>query len=91
MRNKDIIALFGCHLASRSCKHLLKLGHFGLQVHLSAVIPTVPVDVCSSASTALEQPLAGLSVSSNPTAVISNLQTGTLSSLTVQNILFKLM
>ncbi|XP_044072678.1 Golgi reassembly-stacking protein 2-like isoform X1 [Siniperca chuatsi] len=46
------------------------------EVHLSAVIPTVPVAVSSSASTGLEQSLAGLSVSSNPTTVVSNLQTG---------------
>ncbi|KAM9347332.1 Golgi reassembly-stacking protein 2 [Symphorus nematophorus] len=46
------------------------------EVHLSAVIPTVPVAVSSSASTGLEQSLAGLSVSSNPTAVVSDLQTG---------------
>lgn len=55
----------------------------GHQVHLSAVIPTVPVVVSSSASIGLEQSFAGLSVSSNPTTVVSNLQTGTLSSLTV--------
>ncbi|XP_045909522.1 Golgi reassembly-stacking protein 2-like isoform X2 [Micropterus dolomieu] len=46
------------------------------EVHLSAVIPTVPVVVSSSASIGLEQSLAGLSVSSNPTTVVSNLQTG---------------
>ncbi|TDH06902.1 hypothetical protein EPR50_G00118240 [Perca flavescens] len=46
------------------------------EVHLSAVIPTVPVAVSSSASTGLEQSLAGLSVSSNLTTVVSNLQTG---------------
>ncbi|XP_034740968.1 Golgi reassembly-stacking protein 2-like [Etheostoma cragini] len=46
------------------------------EVHLSAVIPTVPVAV-SSASTGLEQSLAGLSVSSNLTAVVSDLQKGT--------------
>ncbi|XP_029314619.1 Golgi reassembly-stacking protein 2-like [Cottoperca gobio] len=38
------------------------------EVHLSAVIPTVPVAVSSSsASTGFEKSLAGLSVSSNPT------------------------
>ncbi|XP_070832816.1 Golgi reassembly-stacking protein 2-like [Chaetodon trifascialis] len=46
------------------------------EVHLSAVIPTVPVAASSSASTGLEQSLAGLSVSCSPTAVISSLQTG---------------
>ncbi|XP_018540294.1 Golgi reassembly-stacking protein 2 [Lates calcarifer] len=46
------------------------------EVHLSAVIPTVPVAVSSSASTGLEHALAGLSVRSNPTTVISDLQTG---------------
>ncbi|XP_030283951.1 Golgi reassembly-stacking protein 2-like [Sparus aurata] len=46
------------------------------EVHLSAVIPTIPVAVSSSVSTGLEQPLAGLSVSSDPTAVISDLKTG---------------
>ncbi|XP_059199671.1 Golgi reassembly-stacking protein 2-like [Centropristis striata] len=46
------------------------------EVHLSAVIPTVPVAVSSSASTGLEQSLAGLSVDSNPTSVVSSLQTG---------------
>ncbi|XP_026232125.1 Golgi reassembly-stacking protein 2 isoform X2 [Anabas testudineus] len=45
------------------------------EVHLSAVIPTVPI-AASSASTGLEQPLAGLSVSYNPTTVLTNLQTG---------------
>lgn len=44
------------------------------EVHLSAVIPTVPVAVSSSASTGLEQSLTSLSVSSNPTT--GNLQTG---------------
>ncbi|XP_027146800.1 Golgi reassembly-stacking protein 2 [Larimichthys crocea] len=46
------------------------------EVHLSAVVPTVPVAVSSSASTGLEQSLSSLSVSSNPTAVVSNLHTG---------------
>ncbi|XP_023280362.1 Golgi reassembly-stacking protein 2 [Seriola lalandi dorsalis] len=46
------------------------------EVHLSAVIPTVPVALSSSASTGLEQSLTGFSVSSNPTTVLSNLQTG---------------
>ncbi|XP_019945502.1 Golgi reassembly-stacking protein 2 [Paralichthys olivaceus] len=46
------------------------------EVHLSAVIPTVPVAVSpSSASTGLEQSLSGLTVNSNPTAVFSNLPT----------------
>ncbi|KAA8588153.1 hypothetical protein FQN60_001347, partial [Etheostoma spectabile] len=45
------------------------------EVHLSAVIPTVPVAV-SSASTGSERSLAGLSVSSNLTAVVSDLQKG---------------
>uniref|UniRef100_A0A3P9BC05 Golgi reassembly stacking protein 2 n=1 Tax=Maylandia zebra TaxID=106582 RepID=A0A3P9BC05_9CICH len=38
------------------------------EVHLSAVVPTVPIAVSSSASTGLEQGLASLSVSSNPTS-----------------------
>ncbi|KAF0026437.1 hypothetical protein F2P81_021174 [Scophthalmus maximus] len=46
------------------------------EVHLSAVIPTVPVAVSSSASTGLEQSLAGWSVVSNPTSVLSSIQTG---------------
>lgn len=46
------------------------------EVHLSAVIPTVPVAVSSSASTRLEQSFSSLSVSSNPPAVLNNLQTG---------------
>uniref|UniRef100_A0A3Q3LEA4 Golgi reassembly stacking protein 2 n=1 Tax=Mastacembelus armatus TaxID=205130 RepID=A0A3Q3LEA4_9TELE len=46
------------------------------EVHLSAVIPTIPKAV-SSASTGLEQSLAGLSVGSNPTSVLSNLQVTT--------------
>ncbi|XP_049904469.1 Golgi reassembly-stacking protein 2-like [Epinephelus moara] len=46
------------------------------EVHLSAVIPTVPVAASSSATTGLEQSLAGLSVSSNLTAVVSDLPTG---------------
>uniref|UniRef100_I3JQ67 Golgi reassembly stacking protein 2 n=1 Tax=Oreochromis niloticus TaxID=8128 RepID=I3JQ67_ORENI len=52
------------------------------EVHLSAVVPTVPIAVSSSASTGLEQGLASLSVSSNPTSVLSS-HTGTLSSLTL--------
>ncbi|TNN43984.1 Golgi reassembly-stacking protein 2 [Liparis tanakae] len=44
------------------------------EVHLSAVIPTVPVAVSSSASTGLAQSLAG--VSSTLTTFVSNLQTG---------------
>eukprot|EP00064_Thunnus_orientalis_P009070 superscaffoldBa00001129_g9093 len=46
------------------------------EVHLSAVIPTVPVAVSSSASTRLEQSFSSLSVSSNPPAVLNSLQTG---------------
>ncbi|XP_049450714.1 Golgi reassembly-stacking protein 2-like [Epinephelus fuscoguttatus] len=46
------------------------------EVHLSAVIPTVPVAASSSATTGLDQSLAGLSVSSNLTAVVSDLPTG---------------
>ncbi|XP_008276922.1 Golgi reassembly-stacking protein 2 isoform X2 [Stegastes partitus] len=46
------------------------------EVHLSAVVPTVPVVVSYSASTGLEQSLSSLSVSSNPTSVVSHLQTG---------------
>ncbi|KAF7668761.1 hypothetical protein LDENG_00283950 [Lucifuga dentata] len=44
------------------------------EVHLSAVVPTVPV---STISAELEQRLAGLSVSSDPAAVLSTLHTGT--------------
>ncbi|XP_029937228.1 Golgi reassembly-stacking protein 2 [Myripristis murdjan] len=49
------------------------------EVHLTAVTsttPIVPSAVPSSASTGLEQSLAGLSVSSNPSTVLSALQTG---------------
>lgn len=46
------------------------------EVHLSAVIPTVPVAVSSSAATGLEQSFTDLSLSSNPTSVVTNLQTG---------------
>ncbi|KAK5860984.1 hypothetical protein PBY51_022417 [Eleginops maclovinus] len=46
------------------------------EVHLSAVIPTVPVAVSSSASSGLEQPLSVLSVESDLSSVISNPQTG---------------
>ncbi|XP_069009902.1 Golgi reassembly-stacking protein 2-like isoform X1 [Embiotoca jacksoni] len=46
------------------------------EVHLSAVVPTVPVVVSSSASTGLERSLSSLSVSSNPTDVLSHLPTG---------------
>ncbi|XP_040912427.1 Golgi reassembly-stacking protein 2 [Toxotes jaculatrix] len=46
------------------------------EVHLSAVIPTLPVVVSSSASTGLQQSPAGLSVSSNLTSVLSSVQTG---------------
>uniref|UniRef100_A0A3Q2PW71 Golgi reassembly stacking protein 2 n=1 Tax=Fundulus heteroclitus TaxID=8078 RepID=A0A3Q2PW71_FUNHE len=46
------------------------------EVQLSAVIPTVPVVVSSSAPTGLEQPLSSLSVSSEPTAVLVNPPTG---------------
>uniref|UniRef100_G3NMU8 Golgi reassembly stacking protein 2 n=1 Tax=Gasterosteus aculeatus aculeatus TaxID=481459 RepID=G3NMU8_GASAC len=47
------------------------------EVHLSAVVPTVPVAVSSSASTGFEESLASVSVSSNPTAVVGDLRTGT--------------
>ncbi|XP_017279943.1 Golgi reassembly-stacking protein 2 [Kryptolebias marmoratus] len=48
------------------------------EVHLSAVVPTVPVVVSSSSSSSagLEQPLVGLSVSSDPTAALNNLPAG---------------
>ncbi|XP_034549309.1 Golgi reassembly-stacking protein 2-like [Notolabrus celidotus] len=46
------------------------------EVHLSAVVPTVPVAVSPPAPTGLEQSLAGLSVSSDLTSVVSSLQTG---------------
>ncbi|XP_047225579.1 Golgi reassembly-stacking protein 2-like isoform X3 [Girardinichthys multiradiatus] len=46
------------------------------EVQLSAVIPTVPVVVSSSAPTGLEQPRSSLSVSSEPTAVLINPPTG---------------
>ncbi|XP_029385960.1 Golgi reassembly-stacking protein 2 isoform X2 [Echeneis naucrates] len=46
------------------------------EVHLSAVIPTVPMAVSSSASTGLEQSFTSLSVNSNPTNVLSSVQTG---------------
>ncbi|XP_051814772.1 Golgi reassembly-stacking protein 2-like [Acanthochromis polyacanthus] len=48
------------------------------EVHLSAVVPTVPVVVSSSASTGLKQSLSSLSICSNPTAVLSYVSTGTL-------------
>uniref|UniRef100_A0A3Q1EK61 Golgi reassembly stacking protein 2 n=1 Tax=Acanthochromis polyacanthus TaxID=80966 RepID=A0A3Q1EK61_9TELE len=51
---------------------------FTEQVHLSAVVPTVPVVVSSSASTGLKQSLSSLSICSNPTAVLSYVSTGTL-------------
>ncbi|XP_029967243.1 Golgi reassembly-stacking protein 2-like [Salarias fasciatus] len=44
------------------------------EVHLSAVVPTLPV-VVSSGSSGLEQSLAGLSVDTNPTDVLSDRQT----------------
>ncbi|XP_061579518.1 Golgi reassembly-stacking protein 2-like [Cololabis saira] len=47
------------------------------EVHLSAVIPTVPVVAPSSASTGLEQPLDNMSVSSSPTSILSTLPAGT--------------
>lgn len=47
------------------------------QVHLSAVIPTIPV----AESSTLQRPVVG----SNMTTVISNLHTGTLSSLALPN------
>ncbi|CAK6954158.1 Golgi reassembly-stacking protein 2-like [Scomber scombrus] len=46
------------------------------EVHLSAVVPTVPVTVSSSASTGLEQTFIGLSVSSNPPTVLNSVHTG---------------
>ncbi|KAM4608278.1 Golgi reassembly-stacking protein 2-like [Polymixia lowei] len=46
------------------------------EVHLSAVSPTIPPAVPSSASTGLEQGLAGLSVRSTTPTVLSALQTG---------------
>ncbi|XP_058478118.1 Golgi reassembly-stacking protein 2-like isoform X2 [Solea solea] len=46
-----------------------------IEVHLSAVIPTTPVNVSSSTSTGLEQSLTGLSVYSNPTTGLTNQQT----------------
>ncbi|KAL6100804.1 gorasp2 [Pungitius sinensis] len=46
------------------------------EVHLSAVVPTVPVAVSSPALTGLEQSLASVSVSSHPGAFVGNLQTG---------------
>ncbi|XP_028249099.1 Golgi reassembly-stacking protein 2 [Parambassis ranga] len=46
------------------------------EVHLSAVVPTDPVVVSSSASTGLENVLSSISVSSEPATVQSNLQTG---------------
>ncbi|KAM9344087.1 Golgi reassembly-stacking protein 2-like [Pholidichthys leucotaenia] len=45
------------------------------EVHLSAVIPTVPIAVSSSASTGLEQQFTSLSVDSNLTSVLSSQQT----------------
>ncbi|KAM7380550.1 hypothetical protein PAMP_003837 [Pampus punctatissimus] len=46
------------------------------EVHLSAVIPTVPVAVSSSASTGLQRSFTGLSVNSNLPAVLNSVQTG---------------
>ncbi|XP_037344385.2 Golgi reassembly-stacking protein 2-like isoform X2 [Pungitius pungitius] len=46
------------------------------EVHLSAVVPTVPVAVSSPALTGLEQSLASVSVSSHPAASVGDLQTG---------------
>ncbi|KAM8854675.1 Golgi reassembly-stacking protein 2-like isoform 2-T2 [Spinachia spinachia] len=46
------------------------------EVHLSAVVPTVPVAVSSSASSGLEESLASVSVSSDPAAFVGDLQTG---------------
>ncbi|XP_074550205.1 Golgi reassembly-stacking protein 2-like [Halichoeres trimaculatus] len=46
------------------------------EVHLSAVVPTIPVAMSSPAPTGLEQSLAGLNVSSDLTSVVSSLQTG---------------
>ncbi|XP_054602912.1 Golgi reassembly-stacking protein 2 isoform X4 [Nothobranchius furzeri] len=47
------------------------------EVHLSAVIPTVPMDVSSSASTGLEQHLTSLSVSSGSMTVHNKIPAGT--------------
>uniref|UniRef100_A0A1A8FSC6 Golgi reassembly stacking protein 2, 55kDa n=1 Tax=Nothobranchius korthausae TaxID=1143690 RepID=A0A1A8FSC6_9TELE len=47
------------------------------EVHLSAVIPTVPMDLSSSASTGLEQHLTSLSISSDSTTVHSKVPAGT--------------
>uniref|UniRef100_A0A1A8P6L9 Golgi reassembly stacking protein 2, 55kDa n=1 Tax=Nothobranchius rachovii TaxID=451742 RepID=A0A1A8P6L9_9TELE len=47
------------------------------EVHLSAVIPTVPMDVSSSASTGLEQHLTSLSISSDSMTVHNKIPAGT--------------
>lgn len=62
--------------AQASCETTPLLKDGFTEVHLSAVVPTVPVSLSSSASTGLEPSLAALSVSSNPTSVISDVQTG---------------
>ncbi|XP_014900840.1 Golgi reassembly-stacking protein 2 isoform X1 [Poecilia latipinna] len=59
---------------NHKASHIPKDGY--TEVQLSAVIPTVPVVVSSSAPTGLEQPLSSLSVSSEPTAVLVNTPTG---------------
>ncbi|XP_008397756.1 Golgi reassembly-stacking protein 2 isoform X1 [Poecilia reticulata] len=59
---------------NHKASHIPKDGY--TEVQLSAVIPTVPVVVSSSAPIGLEQPLSSLSVSSEPTAVLVNTPTG---------------
>lgn len=71
--------IYGCQFPSRSDGVLINVGNCSSahQVHLSAVIPTIPVAESSS----LQQPVVG----SNMATVISNLHTGTLLSLTLPN------
>lgn len=52
--------------------HSPKLSVFCLQVHLSAVVPTVPVALSSSSAPRSQQSPPKLSVISNPTAVVSH-------------------
>lgn len=75
--------IYRCQFPSRSGDVLINVGNCNSahQVHLSAVIPTIPV----AESSTLQQPVVG----SNMTTVISNLHTGTLSSLTLPNSLNK--
>ncbi|XP_038157116.1 Golgi reassembly-stacking protein 2 [Cyprinodon tularosa] len=63
-----------CSHSHNEAPHTSKDGY--TEVQLSAVVPTVPVVVSSSAPTGLERPLSGLSVSSEPTAVLINPPTG---------------